>query len=106
MKAHHAVARPELCDVAAGRNYRAGEFVAENLRRFNVALENFLDVRAADSTSGNFDEDFVVADFRDGDFFDADNSLFTVDTRAHSFGNGAESLSPLLQYFWRRHVHA
>ena len=70
----------------------AGEFVAEDLRRLDVTLEDFFNVGAADPASGDFDEDFVDADFRDGDFFDTDDSLFAIDAGAHRFRNRAEGI--------------
>lgn len=90
MKTHHAVAGLELCDSATCSNNSACEFMAEDLRRLNITLEDFLDVRAADAAGGYFDEDFVVADFGNGHFFDADDSLFAIDAGAHGFGDGAE----------------
>jgi hypothetical protein len=53
-------------------------------------MENFFDVSAADSTGRDFDKDFAFGDFGDGDFFDADDTLFAVDPCAHGFGDGAE----------------
>ncbi len=91
MEAHHAIAGFEFCDAGADGDDGAGEFVAEDLGRFDVALEDFLDVGAADAAGGDFDEDFARADFGDGDFFDADDSLFAIDAGAHRFGDGAES---------------
>src|SRR6267154_616915 len=92
VETHHAITGLPFGDAGADRDYRAGEFVAEDLRRLDVTLEDFFNVGAADAASGDFDEDFVDADFGDGDFFDADNSLFAVDAGAHGFGDGAESL--------------
>ncbi len=64
--------------------------MTENLGRLHVALENLFDVRAANAASSNFDQHFAVAHFRDGHFFDADDSLFAVNAGAHGFGNGAQ----------------
>ena len=82
----------EFGDAAADGDDGAGQFVAENLRRFDVTLEDFLDVGAADAAGGDFDEHFAVADFGDGDFFDADDAFFAIDAGAHGLGDGAERL--------------
>src|SRR5260370_536554 len=55
-------------------------------------LTGFDDGGAADAAGGDFDQDFVVVDFGDGNFFDAHNSLFAVDAGAHGLGNGAKCL--------------
>lgn len=53
-------------------------------------MEDFLDVGAADAACGYFDKDFAIGDFRDWNFFDAHDSLFAKDARAHGFGDGTE----------------
>jgi len=90
MKTHDAIAELPFRDAAADGDDSAGEFVAEDLRWLDVAMEDFLDVRAADATRGDFDEDFAVGDFGDGDFFDADEAFFAEDAGTHGFGDGAE----------------
>ena len=75
-------------DTGADGDDGAGEFVAEDLGRLDVALEDFFDVGAADAAGGDFDEDFARADFGDGDFFDEDDSLFAEDAGAHRFRDG------------------
>jgi hypothetical protein len=85
MKTHHAIAWHPLGYSAADRDDRAGKFVAEDLRRLDVTLEDFLDVRAADAASGDLDQHFAIADFRDGDFLDADLAFVAIDTGAHGF---------------------
>ena len=70
VEAHHAIAGLEFCDARADGDDGAGQFVAEDLGRLDVALEDFLDVGAADAAGGDFDENFAGADFGDGDFFD------------------------------------
>jgi hypothetical protein len=61
-------------------------------RRLNVTLEDFLNVGAADATGGDFDEHFAGGEFGDGYLFDAHDSLFAVDARAHGFRDGARDL--------------
>jgi hypothetical protein len=90
MKAHHAVARLPFGDAAAHGDDRAGEFVAENLWRRDIGVEDFLDVRTADAASSDFNEYFTVAHFGDRNFFNPDDSLFAVHTCAHGLGDGAE----------------
>src|SRR5579859_3707733 len=90
MKAHHAIARPEFRHGRADGDDGAGQFMTKDLRRFNVTLENFLDVCAANAAGSDFDEEFAFANFRHVDFFDPNDSLFAVDTRAHGFGDGVE----------------
>src|SRR5262249_5242413 len=87
VKAHHAVAGPELGHTGPGGDNRAGKLVTEDLRRLDVALEDFLDVSAADAARCDFDEHLVRTDFGDGDFFDANHALVSVDAGAHGFGN-------------------
>src|SRR5256885_9537631 len=85
METHHAIAGLEFRHARADCYDGAGKFVAEDLRRLYVALENFLDVRAADAAGGDFNEDFAFTYFGHRDFFDTDNSFFAVNTRAHGF---------------------
>ena len=88
MKAHDAVTGFPSGDAAADDDDGAGEFVAEDLGRGDVGVIDLFDVRSADAAGGNFDEDFAVGDFGDGNFFDADDALFAVDAGAHGFGDG------------------
>src|SRR5260221_8033194 len=85
MEAHDAIAGLEFCHTRADGYDRAGEFVAEDLWRLDVTLENFLDVRAADAAGGHLDEKFAFTYFGYRDFFDADDSLFAIDAGAHRF---------------------
>src|SRR5438445_3787015 len=82
MEAHHAIARLEFRHTGADGDDGAGEFVAEDLRRLDISLENFLDVRAADAAGGDFDEKFAFTHFGDGDLFNEDNSLLAVNAGA------------------------
>jgi hypothetical protein len=50
----------------------AGGFVAEDARGRDGAVLDFFDVGGADAADGDFDEQFVRADARDGDGFDAE----------------------------------
>ena len=90
MKTHHPVAEFPFGDAASDSYNRASQFVAKNLRRRHVRVINLLDVGPANPASRNFDEHFAVANFGDRDFFNADNSLFAVNTRAHGFGDGPQ----------------
>src|SRR5256884_6265255 len=62
MKTHHAFTLFPFADPTADGNHRAGQLVSEDLRRLDVAMENLLDVRAADPAGGNFDERFAIPD--------------------------------------------
>ena len=92
MKAHHAVAGLPLGDPAAGRDNGAGQLVAKDLRRLDVAMEDLLDVGAANAAGGDFDEHFAVANFRDRNLFKADDAFFAENTRAHGFGDRTKSV--------------
>ena len=106
METHHAIAGLEFRHTRADGDDGAGKFVAEDLRRLDISLEDFLDVRAADAAGGDFDEKFAFTYFGHRDFFDANDFLFAVDTGAHGFGNGAERLHVFAQCLWKSSVHA
>ena len=88
VKAHYAIAGRPFVYPATDRDDCAGEFVAEDLRRLDVALEDFLDVGAADAAGRDFDEDFAVADFGHGNFFDADDAFSRKTPARMVFGIG------------------
>ena len=91
MKAHHAIAGSEFFDAWSGGDDGSGEFVAENLRRLDITLEDFFYVGAADAACGDFDEDFVGANFGDGDIFDANDAFIAIHACAHDSGDRPES---------------
>src|ERR1700731_4870868 len=68
--------------------------MSEDLRRRNVSVKNLLDVCAADPAGSNLDEDFAIAHFGHGDFLDADDFLFAVDTGAHGLGDWTYCVRP------------
>src|SRR5215470_11271460 len=90
MKTHHPIAGLELGDARTGGDDRAGKLMTQDLRRLDVALEDFLDVRAADPAGCDFDQHFVAGDVRNGNFFDADDTLVTIDAGAHGPGDGCQ----------------
>src|SRR5215471_15596515 len=90
MKTHDTVAELPFSDFGTDGDDRAGKLVAQNLRRLNVAVKDFLDVGPADATSSDFDESFALADFGDGNFFDADDAFFAVNAGTHGLGDRAE----------------
>jgi len=55
VEAHDAVAGLKFCYARSGGYDGAGKFVAEDLWRLYLALENFLDVGASDAASRDFD---------------------------------------------------
>jgi hypothetical protein len=87
VKTHDAIAGNPLGYATSNGDDGASKFVAQNLRRLNVTVENFLDVGATNAASGDFDEHFTVANFRDGNFFDADDTFVPEDTGAHDLRN-------------------
>src|ERR1700722_11014033 len=83
MKAHYAVAGFEFLHACAHFHGGAGKLVAENLRWRDVAMLDFLDVRAADPAGCDAEQHFAFADFGDRDGFDDDAALAAVDAGAH-----------------------
>src|SRR5260370_38977835 len=75
VEAHYAVAGFPFGDTGAHGDDRAGEFVAEDLRRHHATLKNFLDVGVADAARGDFFQSLRAVDFADGNFFDVRNFL-------------------------------
>src|SRR5580704_5128751 len=92
VEAHNAVARRPLVYASADGDDGARKLVAQNLRRLDVTLKDFLDVRAANAAGRHFNEHFAFADFGDGDFFDADDSFFPENTGPHGSRDGPERL--------------
>lgn len=83
MKAHHTVTRFELLDARADFHDGAGKLVTQNLGRRDVAVFDFLDVRAANSARCDTEQHLALADFGNGDGFDDDASFAAVDAGAH-----------------------
>ena len=104
VETHHTVAAFPFGHAGADGDHRAGEFMAEDLRRLDVAVIDFLDVGAADAAGGDFDEDFAVGNVGNGDFFDAVDGFVAENAGAHGFGYGPESALRLLCCF--RPTHA
>jgi hypothetical protein len=90
VKAHHAVAGLKLANARARDDHGSGELVAEDLRWFDVTLEDFFDVGAADATGGDFDEDFVGPDVGNRDFFNANEAFVAIDAGAHGSRDGVK----------------
>jgi len=83
MKAHHAVTGFELLHACAHFHDGAGKLVAQNLRRRDVAVFDFLDVGAANPAGCDAEQDFPLANFGDGDGFDDHASFAAVNAGAH-----------------------
>ena len=83
MKTDDAVAGLELANAAAGFDDGAGELVAENLRRMDEAVLNFLDVRAADAAGSHAEKNLTLADLRNRYGFDHDAALAAINAGAH-----------------------
>ena len=90
METHDSVAWFPFGDAGAHSDDGACELVTQDLRGGYVGLKNFFDVGAADAARGDFDKDFALGDVGDGNFFDADDALFAVDTGVHGFGDGSQ----------------
>ena len=75
--------RPPHADFDDG----AGGFVAEDARGRDGAVLDFFDVGGADAADGDFDEQFVRADARDGDGFEAEIVDAAINDGAHGFGD-------------------
>jgi hypothetical protein len=82
-----AVAGLEATHARARADDGAGGFVSENARRRHGAVLDFFDVGGADAADGDFDEQFVGADARDGDGFEAQVVHAAIDDGAHGFGD-------------------
>jgi hypothetical protein len=65
--------------------------VAEDARGRDGAVLDFFDVRRADAANGDFDEEFVRADARDGDGFEAEVVDAAINDGAHGFGDGGHA---------------
>ena len=86
LKAAREDARPTT--QAASNLYNgAGGFVAEDARRRDSAVVDLLDVGRTDAACGNADQQFVLAEARDGHSFGAEIVRAAVDGSAHGFGN-------------------
>ena len=62
--------------------------MAEDSRRRDGAVLDLFDVGGANTADGDFDEQFVPADARDGDGFEAEIIDTAIDDGAHGFGDG------------------
>jgi hypothetical protein len=82
-----AVAGFKSSNPRAGAHDGAGGFVAEDARGRDGAVHDFLDIRWADAANGDFDEEFVGADARDRDGFDAHLVRAAVNGGPHGFGD-------------------
>ena len=61
--------------------------MAEDARGRDGAVLDFFDVGGADATDGDLDEEFMGADARDGDGFEAKVVDAAVNDGAHGFGD-------------------
>jgi hypothetical protein len=84
VEADHAVAGFEFRDAAADLDYRAGQFVAQNLRRRDETVVNLFNVRATDPASGNAEKKLTFTNFRNRHGLDRDTAFAAINTGAHS----------------------
>lgn len=54
-------------------------------------MEDFLDIGAADTASGHFDENFTFSDFGNRNVFNAHDAFLAEDPGAHGFGDATDS---------------
>ncbi len=83
MEADHAIAHLELLHAGADLSHRAGQLVAENLRRREEPVMNLLDVRAADAAGAYTEQHLARTDLRNGDSLDDDAVFAPINARAH-----------------------
>jgi hypothetical protein len=83
MESDYPITHFELFDAGANLHDRPCQLVAEDLRRIDEPVLDFLDVRAADSAGGDAEEDFSLADFRNGKSLDNHAALPAIDAGAH-----------------------
>ena len=81
-------ARPPPADLDDG----AGGFVAENARGRDGAVLDFFYVSRANAAGGDFDEEFVAANFWDGDGFGTEIIWAVVNGGEHEFWNDEHEL--------------
>jgi hypothetical protein len=86
-----AVADAEIFYARAGFDNRAGSFVAEDARRRDGAVLDFFDVGRADAADGDFHQQFIGADARDGDGFEAQVVDAAINDGAHGFRDGGHA---------------
>ena len=86
MMQRHPLARPKTPDARAGADNGAGGFVAEDARRRQEAVLDFLDVGGANAARGHADEQFTGADARHGHGFEPQRVRPAVHDRPHGRG--------------------
>lgn len=87
----HAVADLKIANrrfLIANFHNRAGGFVAEDARGSNSTVLDFFDVGGADAADADFHEQFVTANARDRNGFQAEVVDAAIDDGAHGFGDG------------------
>ncbi len=62
--------------------------MAEDARRWDGSVSDFFYVGRANAADGNLDEQFVRADARNGDNFEAQVVDAAINDGAHGFGDG------------------
>lgn len=65
--------------------------MAEDARRRDGAIMDFFDVGGADAADGDLDQQFIRADARDGDGFEAQVVDAAINNGAHGLGNGGHA---------------
>lgn len=82
-----AVAEAKPADARAHFYDGAGGFVTKYARRRDGAVFDFLDVRGANAANGDANEQFLRADARNGEGFEAKVIRAAIDDGGHGFGD-------------------
>ena len=78
----------ESPDARADADDGAGGFVAEDARWRHGAVVDFLDVGGANTAGGDFDQQVISGNARDGKCFEAEVVHAAINDGLHGFGNG------------------
>ena len=83
MKRYDAVASLEFLHASPDFDHRSREFVAQNLRRIDEAMPDFLNVRSANTTGSYTEQQLSFSNFRNGDRFKNHAIFAAIYTRTH-----------------------
>jgi hypothetical protein len=81
----------QTAKAAANFNNCAGGFVAEDARGRDGAVLDFFDFGGANAADGDFHQEFICADGRDGHGFEAEVVNAAINDGAHGFGDAGHS---------------
>jgi hypothetical protein len=104
VKTHHAIAGSPLRYASTHGNDRASKLMAKDLRRLDIALKDFFDVRTANAARSDFDEDFALAYLGDRNLLNVDDPFVAVDPRAHRLRDWPQRFQSLWRCSQATHV--